>query len=467
MSYNFSQNGYSNGLRLLVLFSLMGIIWSCNQSTKKIAPENRVLNKELLGEICDSIYKAYNLPGLGIAVRFGEDEFVFSKGIADKRLSLPITDSTLFYMGSFSEVPMTLAMMQLVESGKVDLDIPFKEYIPYLDKDFEGVRPNIHHLLSHTSGIEDTSTSWDDISYEVDELEMTSKSIAGLPLLFAPGSKRTWCGYGFDILADIMQKTTEQKFEHLLDSLVFRPMKLEDATFEVRKLATNKLAKPQVKQNYLAYTYENANFYPYARENAGSHGFHSSLSDMLKFFKELIEVRDDSTHFDKEGLFKKQYQTSTDTYSAYGWQVLKIFNLYLYEHSWRHGGFSGSILIEPSNGFALVVVTNTISEFIPATFTYNFWKNIVEGEKMEIKPPYQIVMSKQINEGKTINEVLEGFELENNTKESVYTISPEILAGLHSNLVWEQKKESANVLKEYIREKHPKVYKLIEPPPID
>ncbi|SHG90599.1 serine hydrolase domain-containing protein [Flagellimonas flava] len=467
MNYNSLLHRYNIPQRLLWVFFLVGTIYNCKKSTKNQLPVDLVLERTQLTKICDSIYEAYSLPGLAIAIRYGEDEFVFSKGIADQHMNLPVTDSTLFYMGSFSEVPMTMAMLELEEAGLVDLDIPFRKYIPYLDKEFDGVQPTIHHLLTHTSGIEDTNPTWDDTKYDTDELEMTSKSIAGLPLLFEPGSKRTWCGYGFDILADIMQKTTGEKFEHLLDSLVLEPMDIQDATFEIRKVDIAKLAKPQVKKNYLAHTYKNGDFYPYARENAGSHGFHSSLSNMLKLFTILIDQANNIFQFEYKELFKRQYQTSNDTYTAYGWQVLKVSDSCLFEHSWRQGGFSGSVLIEPENSFAMVIITNTVSEFVPATYTYNFWKNVIHHKKIEIKPPYQIAMGKQLSEGKTLEKVLKGYELEYKNKESGYSTPPEILAEFYSNLVMEEKIDLAEELKDYLQTKHPEVYNLVEPIPVD
>jgi CubicO group peptidase (beta-lactamase class C family) len=78
---------------------------------------------------------------------------VSNYGFADTKAGLRVVPETMFEIGSISKSFVSLALMQLKEEGKLDLNRPIVEYLPWLkiNSKFEPV--TTHHILSHTAGL--------------------------------------------------------------------------------------------------------------------------------------------------------------------------------------------------------------------------------------------------------------------------------------------------------------------------
>src|SRR5690606_23471813 len=96
-----------------------------------------------------------NIPGLALGVVYG-DEVVYLKGYGiaapDGRL---VTPQTPFILGSTSKSFTALAVMQLVEAGRIDLDVPVTTYLPWLRTSdaAASVQITVRHLLNQNSGL--------------------------------------------------------------------------------------------------------------------------------------------------------------------------------------------------------------------------------------------------------------------------------------------------------------------------
>ena len=96
-----------------------------------------------------------HIPGLSVAIVQG-DQIVYLKGYGQADPSgRPVTPQTPFIIGSISKTFTALAVMQLVESGKVDLDAPVQRYLPWFRvADPEAsAQITVRNLLNHTSGL--------------------------------------------------------------------------------------------------------------------------------------------------------------------------------------------------------------------------------------------------------------------------------------------------------------------------
>jgi CubicO group peptidase (beta-lactamase class C family) len=97
--------------------------------------------------------KRGQIPGFSIAVvREGEVIYAEGFGVRDLKKNLPATPDTLYGIGSCTKSFTAMAIMQLVEKGKIGLDDPVDRYVPL--KIGSSSKPiTIHHLLTHSSGI--------------------------------------------------------------------------------------------------------------------------------------------------------------------------------------------------------------------------------------------------------------------------------------------------------------------------
>jgi len=114
---------------------------------------------EFIERITPDLMERGRIPGVSIAVvRDREVIYVGGFGARNVEQSLPATPDTLYGIGSCTKSFVALAIMQLVEQGKLSLDDPASEYIP-LEIGRPGKFITVRHLLTHSSGIPSLGTS--------------------------------------------------------------------------------------------------------------------------------------------------------------------------------------------------------------------------------------------------------------------------------------------------------------------
>ena len=108
--------------------------------------------ENLEGFILEKMSKT-KIPGLSIAIAEG-DETIYARGFGFRNLSsgLSATPRTLYGIGSVTKSFTAMAIMQLVEEGKINLHDPVEKYLPIKLRPF-GEDVSIHHLLTHSSGV--------------------------------------------------------------------------------------------------------------------------------------------------------------------------------------------------------------------------------------------------------------------------------------------------------------------------
>ena len=132
-------------------------------------------------------------------------------GFADVKAGIRVGPETLFEIGSISKSFVGIAILQLVEEGKLDLHKPVVSYLPWLKVDSSYAPITTHHLLSHTSGL------------------------SGVPLLmrvaattlrtgFAPGSRWVYSNIGYDLLGFILEAIDQRPFAEIMQRRLLDPL---------------------------------------------------------------------------------------------------------------------------------------------------------------------------------------------------------------------------------------------------
>ena len=176
-------------------------------------------------------------PAVSGAVALG-GKVVFSEGagLIDLENQVPATGSSVYNIGSVSKSVTAIAVMQLLENGRIALDDDIRKYVPaFPDK---GAAISILHLLTHTSGIRHYRTTdfpgtADNESIRPLSWEDGLRIFANDPLLFPPGSHYFYTSYGVNLLQGVVEKASGQSFEHYLREHVWRPAGMETASFDI------------------------------------------------------------------------------------------------------------------------------------------------------------------------------------------------------------------------------------------
>jgi len=131
-----------------------------------------------------------------------------------------------FWIASITKPIVATAVMQLAEAGRISLTEPLRTYLPDLAADREDV--TARDVLTHTSGIPDR---WgDDLLDRPGRAELVASAFTA-PLLFAPGSRYSYCSLSFYVLAELLARMDGVAFEESLRRRVLAPLGMDDTSF--------------------------------------------------------------------------------------------------------------------------------------------------------------------------------------------------------------------------------------------
>lgn len=211
--------------------------------------ENRIAKKEMAGAVCLISQKG---------------KIIYNKcfGYSNIEKELPMKSGTYFRMKSMLKPIITLAILKLVQEGKINLDDPATKYFPELtDKKVAvkkdsaidyvaALRPvTLRHLLSHSSGL---GSYWNagalkNINLQYDSTAFPSfkdsiEAYMKLPLIDQPENKWHY-GLGHLIMAYLIEKVSGISYKEFLKNEIFLPLKMNNTTFQLPKGKDNELAQ--------------------------------------------------------------------------------------------------------------------------------------------------------------------------------------------------------------------------------
>ena len=177
-------------------------------------------------------------------------------GYADIGAKKTMTTDCLFWIASMSKPIAAVALMMLVEEGKVTLDDPVQKYLPRFDPKIMGVTSDdahvlleqphhpitVRNLLSHTSGITFRS-SLETPTLDAFPLATRVESYSLEPLMFEPGSDWSYSNAGINTVARIIEVVSGISYETFLQKRLFDPLHMNDTTFWPTNIQLNRLAK--------------------------------------------------------------------------------------------------------------------------------------------------------------------------------------------------------------------------------
>ena len=176
---------------------------------------------------------ANEVPGAVTVVATGDSVLrMDAQGWADPEHRSFIRVDSIFWIASMSKPITAIAVLMLVEEGKLSLDDPIAKYVPELAglKTPDGQTPRItlRHLLTHTSGIREAT---DEETKAARTLSDLIPAFASKPLAFEPGSKWKYCQSGILTLGRIVEIVSDMPFEVFLRKRIFDPLGMKDTTF--------------------------------------------------------------------------------------------------------------------------------------------------------------------------------------------------------------------------------------------
>jgi len=142
--------------------------------------------EEISSEL-EKIVEEGEIPEISCGVRFGDTVETASFGITNISHPLKVIDETFFQIGSITKTSVALAVMRLVDAGRIDLERPVKDLLEDFALSDKGAEEKISkkHLLTHTSGTK--GDYFKDFGYGKDALEKMVISMSAIPQINPPG----------------------------------------------------------------------------------------------------------------------------------------------------------------------------------------------------------------------------------------------------------------------------------------
>lgn len=281
-------------------------------------------------------------------------------GHADLGLEAPARDETVYHVVG-PMLPFTgIAVMQLMERGKLALDDSIAKYVPEFP--LQGHRVTIRQLLNHTSGIVDYHYLGDPIeatSRQPKALDEVMALYAGKKWVNEPGKKWDWSISGFQLLVTIVERVSGESFADYMQHNVFAPAGVTSTTYCDDLSLVRGLSH--------SYRHFEAGFVP-AYENAMAYNadlrFCSTVGDLYKLWtaiadKKLVAPKTFAMMTTAEG--PAMHMSARDPKAAYGFAMI-LNSEDDHRRIGQHGsllGYSGSLYDFPEDKLTVVVLTNT------------------------------------------------------------------------------------------------------------
>ncbi|MDQ6826954.1 MAG: beta-lactamase family protein [Candidatus Eremiobacteraeota bacterium] len=184
--------------------------------------------------------KRFSIPGGQCAVaRNGRLVYARGFGYADQLLTTPVSPTALFRIASSSKPITAVAIMKLVEDGKLGLEERAFEILgdltppPGTTRDPRLATITVRHLLEHSGGFDSTifEPQFDGLRVAADAFghprPATSTDLIrymmGQPLAFDPGSKYSYSNFGYNCLGRIIERKTKQSYGDHVIAAILRP----------------------------------------------------------------------------------------------------------------------------------------------------------------------------------------------------------------------------------------------------
>ena len=337
-------------LRRTLVFLLPAILFA---QPSREAPTKEKLQR--IEQVVTTEMARTSIPGVSIAIaRNGRVEWTQGFGMADLENLIPVTAQTRIRLGSISKPITAIAVMQLVERGKIDIDAEVQRYLPSFPKKPWPV--TIREILGHQSGIRHYKPDGSDSN----NIKHYSDAIAPLeifqndPLLFEPGTKYSYSTFGFNVLGAIVETVSGMKYTDYVRENIFKPAEMDQISQDDHFAIIPHRARGYRLDNGVLH---NCRFEDTSNKVAGG-GFISTATDLVKFAMAVNSgklVKQDSARL----MFtaQKLHDGSVSGYGM-GFFIRQSDGHLSVSHSGGQSGITTNLELFPAENIAIAVMTN-------------------------------------------------------------------------------------------------------------
>ena len=348
-------NRYSCGTAALGQVALLLTLFGGSGFAPAAAQGNRLEAR------VDALFADWDLrdsPGCALGlVQDGRLIYERGYGMANLDYDIPISEQTVFYVGSVSKQFTAAAVALLAQQRTIGLDDDIRTYLPEI-REYE--RPiTIRHLIHHTSGIRDIYTLMSLAGLRLDDVftdDAAIDLIAGQrELNFAPGDKHLYSNSGYFLLAQIVKRATGTSLRQYAEENMFASLGMTNTHFHdtPNHILKNRAISYQRRENGRFRISYLSNF-----DKVGAGGLYTTVQDLLRwdqnFYSGEVGGREFLAQIQTPGMLN---DGSTLAY-AFGLTAGEHRGLSTVGHGGSMMGFRAAWLQFPEQHFSVICLCN-------------------------------------------------------------------------------------------------------------
>lgn len=306
-----------------------------------------------IGQILQAKFSTNGPGAVFMATKGGSVVYEKAFGMANLELDVPMQTDNVFEIGSMTKQFTAVAILMLMEEGKLKLEDDITKYIP--DYPTQGHTITIHHLLTHTSGIK-SFTSVKGLNaiakQDMEPLEMID-FFKNEPMDFAPGEAFKYNNSGYVILGHIIEKASGLSYADFVEQRIFKKLGMSSSRYATHTTVVTKRASGYHNKDRYVNKRHISFSIPYA-----SGSLMSTVEDLFKW-QEAIK--------DNVLLSKETTQLAFTNYTlnngdpinyGYGWHIKQLDGAKSYEHGGSIFGFKSMGVYLPEADIYVVGLSN-------------------------------------------------------------------------------------------------------------
>ena len=319
-------------------------------------------NLTVLDSVVENSIQSHEIPGAVLLV--GHDgQVIYRKAFGSRSLEptrTSMTVDTVFDLASLTKVvATTMAVMQLVEHGKIRINDPVVKYIPEFGQN-EKADITVRDLLTHYSGLApdlDLAHPWTgrDVGY--------SMAFASTPTS-PPGTRFVYSDINFIVLAALVERVSGLALDSYCAQDIFAPLGMSHTRF--RPPANWQIAPTEYDEH--GQMLRGVVHDPTVRRMggiSGQAGLFSTADDLAKFAQALLDGRSILSPLAIEKMTTPQQPPAATALRGFGWDIDSPFSSNRGEllpvGSYGHTGFTGtSLWIDPTTRTYIILLTNAV-----------------------------------------------------------------------------------------------------------
>ena len=296
--------------------------------------------------------------GVVIVLQDGKTLYQAAYGLSNLKRGTPLSVESVMHIGSVGKQMTALAMMMLVEEGKLNYDDPVGKYVPELKHYGEDF--TIRHLLHHTSGLRDYNDALEDRLYNRAKYPTNADLVAVLSQMKGParrpGAVFDYSNPGYELLAVVIERVSKQTFPKFMQTRIFDALGMTH-TFSLPN-ATRR-ADPLVAMSYTG-SAAAPEAYPSDDFDGlyGSGSIYTTVGDMALYDEALYAGTLVSAETLQEAFQPAKLNNGKTEPYGFGWELETYQDQSYVAHSGGWLGFISDYVRFPEEHLSVIVLLN-------------------------------------------------------------------------------------------------------------